>query len=154
MKEIQLTRGMVAMVDDEDFERINAIKWTLQKGGNTFYAVNSRNNNTLMHRVILKAKKGEVTDHINHNGLDNRKINLRLCTHSENLRHRKKHKNNDSGYKGVYADKKTKTPRYRAQIRVNKKKICIGSFGDPVDAAKAYDKAAKKYHGEFALTNF
>lgn len=105
-----------------------------------------------MHREIMQTPMELQTDHINGNKLDNRKENLRICTCSENQHNKKIYKNNLSGYKGVYFDKANNC--WRALIRINGKKIYLGTFYASKDAAKAYDIAAKKYFGEFAVFNF
>jgi len=104
-----------------------------------------------MHRLILNAPDGMQVDHVNEIGLDNRKSNLRICNQSENQRNRSKQKNNTSGFKGVHWHVVDK--RWMATIKVDKKKIHLGSFRNPIDAAKVYNSAAIKYHGEFANLN-
>ena len=105
-----------------------------------------------MHRVIINNKNTKMhTDHINGNGLDNRKINLRICTHSQNLMNRGASINNKIRYKGVsYIEKINK---FRVQIMVNKKNTTIGYYINPIDAARAYNEAAIKFHQEFANLN-
>ena len=106
-----------------------------------------------MHRWIMNAPKGMVVDHINHNGLDNRKENLRFATNAENSRYARKTKNKfSSNYKGVHYIKKVK--RWRAMITFEGKTIYVGQYKDEISAAKAYDRAAKKYFVEFACLNF
>lgn len=107
-----------------------------------------------MHRMIMNASKGFVVDHINHNGLDNRKANLRLVTNAQNSYNRPcfKKKGSPSQYKGVYWSKRDN--KWQVQISCKGKVKTIGQFKDEIQAAKAYDKAAKKYHGEFAYLNF
>ena len=107
-----------------------------------------------MHRQIVKVEDGKFVDHINHNGLDNRKANLRPATFAENNRNRRKVKINNfrSKYKGIYWEKKQK--QWGVRIMTNRTSKYIGSYKDEIEAAKAYDKAAKKYHGEFASLNF
>jgi len=100
----------------------------------------------------MKANSGEVVDHINHNLLDNRRQNLRICTPSENKRNRVLAKNNSSGYKGVNWSKGAN--KWRTQISINGKQKHLGLFNNILLAAEAYDSAAQKYYGEFAYTNF
>ena len=156
-KEIILTQGKVAIVDDEDYDYLNQWKWFASNRNGKFYVVRnitvSKNKKTIiyMHRIIMKPPLGMIVDHINHDTFDNRKINLRICTHAENMRNSKININNKSGYKGVsYQENRN---NYRAQIKFNNKTINIGDFIDPIDAARAYNAAALKYHGEFAHLN-
>jgi len=145
-----------ALVDDEDFEELNKHKWYAIKDHNTYYAIrhDKRDPNTLerksvrMHRILLNAPSNMVVDHINGNGLDNRRSNIRLCTQSQNAFNQRKNIKNVSGYKGVGWHKQRK--KWRAQIRINKKRIDIGHFSTPKLAHEAYIEAAKKYHGDFA----
>jgi hypothetical protein len=154
MKEIQLTQGKVALVDDEDFEYLNQWRWYLLKSHTNYYAIRtSRPENKLiqLHRVVIKAKQGEIVDHVNGNKLDNRKINLRICTMAQNCQNRKISKLNKSGYNGVSWCIRSK--KWVAQIQCENKKIHIGYFINPIDAAKAFNEAAIKFHGEFAKLN-
>ncbi|MFA5990454.1 MAG: AP2 domain-containing protein [Sphingomonas sp.] len=147
MKEIPLTKGKVALVDDDDFDELSKFKWFFSKG----YALKSEDRYSteiIMHRRIMNAPDGMDTDHINHNGLDNRRENLRVCTRSENLMNRGKLKNNTSGYKGVSWNKNSK--KWQTHIRVNGKKIYLGNFKDKEEAYKAYCDASIKYHGDFS----
>jgi len=107
-----------------------------------------------MHRVIINAPRHLLVDHINHNGLDNRKANLRTATIAQNNVNRAsyKTKNSPSKYKGVYWSKRDK--KWQVQICHNNKRKHIGQFDNEIQAAKAYDEAAKKYHKEFAVLNF
>lgn len=106
----------------------------------------------LLHRLIMKAPRDKQVDHINGNGLDNRKVNLRLCTRSQNAANTNKYVRNKSGYKGVSWDKSKN--KWKAQITKNKKTITLLRSDDPIKAANAYDTAALKYHKEFAVLNF
>ena len=105
-----------------------------------------------MHRVILNTPMGMDTDHINGNGLDNRRCNLRICTHAENISNQRKYSNTMlSKFKGVSWDKSRN--RWIVYIGVHPKRIFLGRFKTEIDAAIAYDNAARKYFGEFACTN-
>lgn len=158
-KQIPLTQGKVALVDDADFERLNQWKWRSEKRGRTFRAIRTayspetmKRKTVLMHRQILKATSRQEIDHRNGNGLDNRKQNLRFCTHYQNLGNARKRKNCSSKYKGVSWCKRTQ--KWLSQIMHNYKNIHLGSFDSEIKAAKAYNKAAIKYFGEFACLNF
>ena len=161
MKQIKLTQGYVALVDDEDFEWLNQWKWCIQKNERNNYAMRGKyakggggleRETIKMHRVILNAQKGQEIDHINHNGLDNRKQNIRICTHQQNMQNQSCNKNTSSKYKGVTFDKKA--GRWRAQIRHNNITTRLGVFKIEQVAAKAYDAKAKELFGEFAYLNF
>ncbi len=152
------------LVDDESFEELSKHKWCVQKGGNTFYAVrnmprdkNGKRKRVQMHRQIMNCPDNLQIDHVNHCGIDNRKSNLRICTHSENLRNQFPQKNGTSKYKGVSLIKdpyKGKFYKYwRARIYYNYKQIHLGCFATEIEAAKAYNKKAKELFGEFALLN-
>ena len=157
-KRIPLTQGQFAIVDDEDYEAINKYKWyaAWAKNTNSFYAFRTRlksepagTKNIRMHRVITMASDGLVVDHINHETLDNRKANLRLCTNSQNSMNRGKQSNNTSGYKGVSWCRSIN--KWQSRIAVNKKIINLGSFSCPYMASLSYNEAAKKYHSSFAF---
>ena len=109
-----------------------------------------------MHHEILQRHRANIarlkTDHRNGNGLDNRKANLRPATHGENMRNRKLHTNNASGFMGVAREERNRN--WGARIQANGKRIRLGAFKDKNDAARAYDKAARELHGEFASLNF
>lgn len=158
MKEIPLTQGKVALVDDDMYDYLMQWKWHAHcYGNNIWYA--RRNEGLIpfrktvdMHQVIITSPPGYKIDHRNRDGLDNRRENLRVCTNSENQANRGVPANNKTGYKGVHWSKRER--KYRAQIRVNSKHYDLGTFDNPIDAAKAYDAAAKEHFGEFAWTNF
>jgi AP2 domain/HNH endonuclease len=155
---IPLTQGKFAIVDPDDFFRLARDKWFATKGCSTFYAARwiykaGKRRWHFMHREVCKVPDDMLVDHINHNGLDNRKANLRPATFAQNVRHRKKRSGNSrSRYKGIWWDKSWK--KWCAEISVNRTKIRLGSYDDEIEAAKAYDRAAIKYHGEFANLNF
>ena len=140
IKKIKLTQGKFAIVDEDDYERINKYKWGYlkTKDGNIYAQRGHRlnDNRTLyMHRFIMGEPKGKYVDHINRNGLDNRKVNLRISNNHLNQYNRKLNKNNTSGYNGVYWSKKTK--RWISQMMIYWKMIRIGSFDSKEDAYKA-----------------
>jgi len=155
-KQIALTMGYVALVDDEDYEKVSKHKWYATKHyghSDRIYAAREVNGKTVkMHSFITGYK---ITDHIEGNGLDNRRCNLRECTNAENQRNRGATKHNRLGFKGV-----TKRvggrgiKRFRARIRVDYNLIHIGDYLTAEEAARAYDDAAKKHFGNFAWTNF
>lgn len=154
MKTINLTKGAVAIVDDEDYEELNKFKWQLHSEG---YAVREiwnpggKRKRVRMHRVIMNTPEGMDTDHRNGNRLDNRKENLRICTRQQNLRNSFVGSNNTTGYKGVAFHKFSGL--YHATINVDKKQKSLGYHKTPQEAAKAYNDAALKYFGEFAKLN-
>ena len=159
MKNIQLTQGKVALVDDEDFERINRISWHAHFSHGSWYAngkVGKRPNRKCvhLHRVIMGLEFGDERqiDHINHDGLDNRKCNLRICNNAENNRNKKPQVGCGSLYKGVWWNKRNK--KWIVGITYNYKQFHIGCFDVEIEAAKAYDIKAKELFGEFANTNF
>lgn len=148
-KKIPLSQGKYALVDAEDFEWLSQWKWHYHKVG---YAAKGRHvseKETYMHRLILGAKTGQEVDHINMKPLDNRKINLRLCSSGRNKANKIKSSSNTSGCKGVSLSKSKKNP-YMACITVDKKQIYLGLFPSTKTAHAAYKKAAIKIHGEFA----
>lgn len=159
MKEIQLTQGKVAIVDDEDFEELSKYKWWVcnYRYASTIIKIEGKSKFISMHRFILKLEDNpNFVDHINGNGMDNRKENLRLCSNSQNKMNAKKrsdHKN--SKYKGVSfsKDPKRKKSPWRVKITLNKKVVFSRYFSTELQAAKAYNEAAIKYFGEFAKLN-
>lgn len=147
--------GLFALVDAEDFERLHQYSWTLFEGGYAKrgeYDPAIRNNRTvLMHHEVLGLPSKNRIDHKNHNGLDNRKQNLRPATSQQNMRNIKK-KVGVSRYKGVSWDKSRS--KWMAKIAVDKRTINLGRFSSETDAARAYDTAATELFGEFANCNF
>jgi len=153
MREIQLTQGKVAIVRDDWFEYLSQWKWCTSEADDTFYAVRAESRKTiLMHRVIADAKKGQLVDHWDRDGLHNWPENLRICTNGQNQWNRKKNTNATSQYKGVYWRKDAE--KWQAQIQQHGKVYFLGMFVDQEDAARAYDKAAREMRGEFSRLNF
>ena len=156
MKELILKNGITVKVDDEDFERVSQFNWfsfTATSGqcrvARQFWS-NGISKTVGIHRFIMNAKDGDIVDHKNGDTLDNRKENLRITDKTGNNQNRKIHKNNKCGYKGVCWDR----GKWTAHIAVSGKNITLGRFTEVLDAARAYDAAAKKDHGEFARLNF
>jgi len=137
MKKILLTRGMVTMVDDEDFEQMNQWKWYCSASGYATRDVGGRKNkrHVWMHRLLNNTPEGLRTDHINQNKLDNRKINLRAVTGSQNGMNRGLNKNNTSGYKGVIWRNDIK--KWRAMIKINYREVYLGCFKKIEEAVEA-----------------
>jgi len=160
MKEILLTQGQVALVDDEDYDKLNMHKWYAHWIPNTRSFRAQRNSSSKngeskiirMHRIVMDAQPGQQVDHRNHNTLDNRRENLRLCTASENQHNLRPHTIRSSVFKGVNWDKPTH--KWKARIQLNGHQYHLGRFADETKAACAYDSAARKLFGEFAHLNF
>lgn len=150
MKEIKLTQGKVALVDDEDYEYLSQWSWVAIKNRNTFYAQRGWRPIIKMHRFIMNPPNDMQIDHIDHNGLNNQKINLRVCTSAQNKMNRRP--SGESKYLGV--TREGKSNKWSATISHNNQYIHLGAFKTQEEAAIAYDSAAKIYHGEFANLNF
>lgn len=148
MAEICMTNGSIVLVDDEWHERLSQFAWAPNTRGYPTMKIGRKI--IPMHRIVMSAKPGQIVDHKNGQICDNRTENLRFCTHSENMQNRKIHSSNACGVKGVYRDHRPRKNPYRVQIRVEGKKIVIGSFPTLDDAHSAYDAASRKYHGEFS----
>ena len=155
MRKIYLTEDVFTFVDGEDYDTYSKTPKFLSKDGYAYVIVkeNGKWRNRLLSRLIIKAKTGFFVDHINGNKLDNRKINLRICTPYQSSLNRGKHIDSMCKYKGVSANKSSyKNKPWRARI-FYKKEIHIGSFATQEEAAIAYNKTAKKLYGEFANLN-
>ncbi len=158
---ILLTQNKYALIDKADYNLIEDYKWYFTNNGYAaaklyFGRENGKNvqKGILMHRIIMKAKKGQDVDHSNKNKLDNRRSNLRLCTRTLNLANKFDLNKNKSGYKGVSFFKwGTRKKRWVSQIQFKKKALRIGYFYTPEEAALAYNQAAKEHFGEFAYLN-
>lgn len=157
-REIPLTKGQVALVDDEDYTWAASIRWQYSATGGEGrqgYAISRPGSRktvktVYMHRVIAGARRGEVVDHIDGDKLNNRRSNLRPCSHTENARNRPKTARNTSGFKGV----KREGRRWIATIRVEGRQRRVGAFDTVIEGARAYDIAAIEHYGEFARLNF
>jgi len=157
VKRILLTQGMEALVDDEDYELVSQYKWKIKKAPNTFYAMRSvtrspecsvRYTTQSMHSFITGYS---LCDHIDHNGLNNQRENLREATHSQNLANQPKRGVYTSNYKGVCWS--TNQQKWKATISFNSKTKHLGLFDNEEDAARAYNRWAILIHGEFAAIN-
>jgi hypothetical protein len=158
MKEIELTQGKVALVDDEDYGWLNQWKWFADKNKNTFYARrqgktnNGKQSAIRMHRLILNATNKETeVDHYDMNGLNNQRYNIRLCTGQQNRMNQKSRQGTSSKFKGVAWNKARK--KWHARIGFNGEKKHLGLFISETEAALAYNKAATELFGEFARLN-
>jgi hypothetical protein len=145
-REIPMSKGYVALVDDRDYEMLSKYPWSADVRGRVVYAMTS--GNLYMHRMVALPGPGEHVDHINHIGTDNRRRNLRVCTRTENARNNLLGARNKSGYKGVSWD--GSRGLWRASIMGR----TLGRFLSPLDAALAYDIAVVDRYGEFARPNF
>ncbi len=157
MKQISLTQGFVALVDDEDYEGLMQHKWCVLRTKGGPYAVRRRRNSekgsrdmVYMHRQLLGAESGEPVDHVDHSGLNNQRLNIRLCTQSQNMGNQRK-THGSSRFKGVYWHKQNR--KWSADITVDYAKRHLGCFDDEHKAAHAYNAAAFEAFGEFALLN-
>lgn len=157
MKHIKMSGGYLSLVDDEDYYDLIKFRWTYQKAikgrSKVVYAKRfiRKGEYEFMHRRIMKAEKGRCVDHIDGNGLNNCRSNLRMCSQKENSANTRKHKSSSSRFKGVHF-----YARYRswmAYICPNRRKIHLGYFKTEEEAAQAYNKAALLYFGEFARLN-
>ena len=154
MKEIPLTKGAVAIVDDDDWAELVRHKWYLTTSGyaaRDVWVPGGKKNRVYMHREIAKTPEGMDTDHVNNKRLDNRGSNLRSCTRSENLRNSGIRSDNKTGYKGTAFHKFSGL--YHSTIKANGKQQSLGYFKTIEGAARAYNEAAIKYFGEFAKLN-
>jgi hypothetical protein len=150
MKQIELTKGLKAIVDDEDYEKLSQYRWNANWTGTVHYAhrLNGKEH-VYMHRMIMSPLPGYEIDHINKNTLDNRKSNLRIVHKSYQRANSKKRKDSRSKYKGV----KLRGKHISARIRVNGKERHLGMFKTQEEAALAYNQAALKYFGDYAQLN-
>lgn len=157
MIEIPLSKGYVAIVDDDCPPEILTQKWYAQvrSTGNVYasrsvFGENGRHSTQWLHRVIVSAPAGFDVDHIDGNGLNNQHSNLRVCTRVQNSRNRALDRRSTSGLKGVYI---RASGRWQARIKTSGRFLSLGVFDSKLEAAKAYDEAALRLYGEFARTN-
>ena len=146
---VLIIKGRKVLLDDADWDQLRQFKFTVIKSNNTYYCRRTTGKSEMMHRIILGLPYGDrrMVDHVNGNGLDNRRQNLRVCDHSTNA-HNTHYIGGQVPFMGVFMDGK----KYRAMIRVKGKRIHLGNFTNPILAARAYDRAAKRYFGDFATT--
>jgi hypothetical protein len=155
MKTIPLSQGKEALIDDADYAQVSAHKWFYHSTG---YAVrmsraDGKSVMRRMHRDILDAPKGFDVDHIDGNGLNNQRANLRVCTHQQNTSNQRKRRPRRTGtMRGAFWFP-TKN-KWRAAIGYKMKYVHIGYYNTEIEAAKAYDEAARRYFGEYAVTNY
>lgn len=150
MKIIKLTKGKQAIVDDEHYDLLNQWKWCY----NGDYAYRQENNKgILMHRFLLNAKKGEFCDHINRDKLDNRKLNIRICSKAENQQNQPVRSDSSTGYKGVTPWPRGKVRRWKAYIGINNRVNSLGYYETKEEAAYVYDQAALQLYGDYASLN-
>lgn len=156
MKKIPLTRGKVALVSDEDYERVAEKKWTAARNKYTWYAMHYYRDHggkvraIYMHRFILNAPPTIRVDHRNRNGLDNRRCNIRLATAIQNGHNRRKDSSSKQQFKGVIE----RGGRHYVRLKVGERVQSFGGYPDAEAAARVYDAIATRLRGEFALTNF
>lgn len=161
MREIPLTRGKVTLVDEEDFDLVSAFRWraspSVHKGEIIgWYAArsaprNERPSTIYLHRFLLGVGPDKYVDHRDHDGLNNRRENIRECSHSQNLANQRCNLGG-SGYRGVHLDRRYGT--YIAQIEVEGRRWRSPTTKDPIAAARSYDREARRAFGEFAILNF
>lgn len=149
---VTLTRGHEAIIDAADAESAGRFNWyaLVTKYGHT-YALRARRKEDdepqLLHRMLTKAPAGMDVDHINGNGLDNRRENLRVCTHAQNMANQRIERPNRLGYRGIYQQTPTS---FRAEISVKDKKVNLGNYRTAAEAAAVYQRAVVEIRGEYA----
>jgi len=141
---------MFALIDDADYELVSQHSWRPQPRASTFYA-RSNTDGSFMHRLILRPDDGFVVDHINHDGLDNRRENIRVCTPKQNAHNMRPYVGAISRFKNVT---KSKASRFTATGLIEGKTVNLGNFISEELAARVADRHHRQYHGEFAYLNF
>jgi hypothetical protein len=154
---MKLTQGLETVFDLPDLAVVSPHRWCAHRNHRNVYPAtnvklpNGKRRMVYLHKMFFPGSD-VIVDHVNLDGLDNRRENLRVCTQSENLRNRRLNRRSKTGLKGVSWHCGSR--KYEANIRVNGRQTRLGYFSDPIAAARAYDDAARKYHGEFARVNF
>lgn len=161
MKTIPLTQGYSAIVDDDDFDRVSQFKWVAwvkkREGKTEVYAIRTfrrphkQQRTVQLHRFVMDVWDGRLVDHRNHDSLDCRKVNLRVCTHAQNTMNSRKRRDGSSQYKGVRFISKLK--KWSVRITVNGQRRYVGFYLSEEEAARAYNDAARQHFGEFACLN-
>lgn len=157
MKTLPLSTGGVTLIDDEDYDYLSKWTWRAMKSGHVYRVTRDKPKNgqygkmitILMHRVVMGAINGQIVDHSNRIPADNRKVNLRFCSHRQNMRNQKLSKRNTSGYKGVYKAGKN----WRAVIVLDGKDTHLGVYATPVQAAVAFNERAMRIDPEYYCLN-
>lgn len=150
--DLYTSSGIKFIVSPEDYDSIKSMRWWACKKKYAYYiSTTIRKKNKSLHRILTGAKIGQIVDHINGDTLDNRRENLRLVDASQNNFNQKK-KKYGGPFKGIGWHKRA--GKWRARIRAYNQEISLGLYSCPIEAAKAYDEAAKKIHGEYARVNF
>jgi hypothetical protein len=160
MKQIKLSQGFVAIIDDRDYELVSSYKWHVYISrakvpvyyAQSSFRINGITKTISMHLLILGKKKGFIIDHADRNGLNNTRENIRFVTYSQNSLNTKAKINRANKYRGVFFDKRDST--YYSQIMVQGKRISLGRSKSEYECALMRDEAALKYHGELANLNF
>lgn len=149
-KEIPLSNGQFALVDDQDYVRLSQYKWTVNEAGyaQRRFTSDGKRNKVLMHREIICANKGDIVDHSNGDKLDNRSVNLRISTIKQNSQNMKP-RSGSSKYKGVYLE----NGKWRADTKIDKKTQHLGTYADERTAAAAYNSFAINEFGEYSRIN-
>ncbi len=156
MLEVPLSQGKIALIDNADLSLIEGHSWCTQKTRHHWYAItyvgsgHASRRRLTMHRLLMQSPKGFMIDHIDGNGLNNQRSNLRLATAAQNQSN-KRIVSGASRFKGVFSEKRGRP--WRAKIKVDGRQFSLGKFDHEADAARAYDRAALEHFGEFACTN-
>lgn len=156
MKELKITKGKIVLIDDEDFEKVSQYNWISREGRNTSYAkahIGSWKDRKFihLHNLIMNTPAGCIVDHLDHNGLNNQKSNLRLCTNSQNSKNRTSW--GKSKYLGVSPRRQKDKISWKAEINSENKRKYLGVFESEEAAANAYNVAALELNGKYANLN-